>query len=308
MTAILLALLLVGGSAAYLAWAISEVAQGLPVLWFVLGVPVAYFALPFIFTTFWFTLAWIWRTPRPPEVRLGPIGSARLFAGELLAIGASAPLMAMHRWLMREPAPAPAVLPIVLIHGVLCNDGVWFMLRRALTRRGLGPVYTINYGPPLDDIEHFVEALAAKVDAICKATGAARVALVGHSMGGLVARAYLRRHGVLRSACLITLGTPHHGSMHARIFPGKCLTQMRPGSGWLAEINRSENAAAPLSILSIWSRHDTMVTPQASAVLACARNIARVGIGHNALLHNASIHALIAGIVADFAPAPDPSA
>jgi hypothetical protein len=44
-------------------------------------------------------------------------------------------------------------------------------------------------------------------------------------------------------------------------------------------------------------------------VLACARNIARIGIGHNALLHNASIHALIAGIVAgDAAPHPDSSA
>ena len=41
----------------------------------------------------------------------------------------------------------------------------------------------------------FADQVAAKIDAILAATGAARVAIVGHSMGGLVARAYLRRHG-----------------------------------------------------------------------------------------------------------------
>ncbi len=67
-----------------------------------------------------------------------------------------------------------------------------------LVARQMGPVYTMSYGPPLESIELFVDQVAAKIDAILVATGASRVALVGHSMGGLVGRAYLRRHGAAK--------------------------------------------------------------------------------------------------------------
>ena len=59
---------------------------------------------------------------------------------------------------------------------------------------------------------------------------------------------------------------------------------MRPGNKWLTELNRNESAASPVPITSIWSRHDSMVIPQASSELACAENLATVGVGHNALL------------------------
>jgi triacylglycerol esterase/lipase EstA (alpha/beta hydrolase family) len=178
---------------------------------------------------------------------------------------------------------------LLLVHGVAVNDGVWFALRRDLARRGLGPVYTMNYGPPLAGIEHFAGQLAARIDAVCAATGAERVTLIAHSMGGLVGRAYLRRFGPARIAQLVTIGTPHHGSMLAWTFAGRCLAQMRPGSHWLAEINRAEGAPPPVPITSIWSRHDSMVAPQASSVLACAWNITLAGIGHNALLNHRDV-------------------
>src|SRR4029450_1741660 len=123
----------------------------------------------------------------------------------------------------------------------------------------------LSYGPPFASIDWFVEQAAAKIDAILAATGARKVALVGHSMGGLVARAYLRRHGVAKVHCLVTIGTPHHGSMHAWIFPGTCLAQMRPGSTWLAELNRDESTPPPVPVVSLWSWHDSMVAPQTSS-------------------------------------------
>jgi pimeloyl-ACP methyl ester carboxylesterase len=284
MTALILLTLLVGGGLAYLRWAAHCVANGAAMWWFIAGAPIAYFAPVVALVTVWFTLAWIWRTPRPPEARLGFTGSVRLFAGEAWAIGVSWPLMALHRLLIRDPAPATAKLPIVLVHGVLVNDGVWWGFRCHFAKHGIGPVYTVTYGPPLGDIETFARQLALKIDAVCAATGASRVALVGHSMGGLVARAYLRRFGSNRVAQLVTIGTPHHGSMLAWSFPGRCLAQMRPGNPWLAELNRDEGAALPVPVTAIWSRHDSMVAPQVSCELAGAENVALVGIGHNALL------------------------
>jgi hypothetical protein len=93
---------------------------------------------------------------------------------------------------------------------------------------------------------------------------------------------------------LITMGTPHHGSMLARSFPGTCLAQMRPGNPWLMALNGDEAAPAPVPITSLWSRHDSMVAPQASSVLACADNIALVGVAHNALLGDARVMDLVA--------------
>jgi len=294
MTAIALLLLLVAGAAGYASWAAHRVAHGDPAWWFVAGAPLAYLLPVLLLVSLWFTLSWIWRTPRPPEFRLGPAACARLFLGEVGAVALSWPLLVAHRLLIADPVAAPGRRPLLLVHGVGVNDGVWFALRRNLWRRGLGPVYTINYGPPLAGIEHFAGQLAARIEAICAATGAERVALIAHSMGGLVARAYLRRFGAARVEQLITIGTPHHGSMLAYTFPGCCLAQMHPGNPWLVELNREESARAPVPITSIWSRHDSMVAPQGSSVLRNAENIALVGIAHNALLGEKAVVELVA--------------
>ncbi|MGH8714908.1 MAG: lipase family alpha/beta hydrolase [Casimicrobiaceae bacterium] len=298
MTAIWLFLLLIAGASGYVSWASHRIAQGDPAWWYVAIAPIAYLLPVLLLAAVWFTLSWIWRTPRPPGHRLGPGGFARLFCGEVGAIALSWPLMILHRALIRDPKPRSAAQPVLLVHGVLVNDGVWFVLRRDLARRGTGPVYTINYGPPLAGIEHFAGQLKTKVDAICAATGAARVTLIGHSMGGLVSRAYLRRFGAARVARLITIGTPHHGSVLAWLFVGYCLAQIRPGSRWLAVLNRTEGERLPVPVLSIWSRHDSMVAPQASAELGGAQNIALTGTGHNALLNNADVMERVARAVA----------
>lgn len=284
MTAFFLLIALAFGISAYIGWAAREIAHGASVWGFVVAAPIVYFAPAILLVSVWFVLTWIWRTPRPPEARIGPMATVRLFFTEVWTLGASWPLMAFHRLIMRDPPVNRSAHPVLLVHGVLVNDGVWFLLRRGLEQRGIAPVYTMTYGPPFGDIEVFADQLAAKIDQICAATGASKVVLVGHSMGGLVARAYLRRFGPRRVEKLVTMGTPHHGSLLAWGFPGRDLEQMRPGNEWLAELNRQESEPAPVPITSIWSRHDSMVAPQGSSQLECAKNVAVPGVGHNALL------------------------
>lgn len=289
MTALALLALLVAGTAGYVSWASHSIAHGAPAWWFVLGAPVVYFAPAVVLVAIWCALTWLWRTPRPPEAQIGMVGTLRLFLLETWTLAASWPLMALHRLLIHDPPPAPSSRPVVLIHGVMVNDGVWLLARRCLARRGVAPIYTMNYGPPYADIEHFAQQLATRIEGVCAATGAERVILVGHSMGGLVARAYLRRHGHRRVAKIVTIGTPHHGSILAWTFPGRGLEQMRPGNAWLAELNREEGRLAPVPIVSIWSRHDSMVAPQASSELGCAQNVPLIGAGHNSLIGDARV-------------------
>jgi len=107
--------------------------------------------------------------------------------------------------------------------------------------------------------------------------------LVTHSMGGLVARAYLRDYGGARVARLVTLGGPHHGSVHAYLGAGANARQMEPGSAWLEGLAQSEARGVPVPFTSIFSHHDNFVAPQTSSVHPAARNIGLAAIGHVSL-------------------------
>ena len=293
-TAITLWLLGGGGLALYAGWAAIAMAGGASPWRYLAGLPLLYVATLCAITLVWFALAWNFRAVRPADKRIAVAATIRLFLDELRAIGRSGPRMALYRYLMPDPAPAPAGAPVLLLHGVLCNAGAMAGLRDDLVARNLGPVYALSYGPPLASIDEFADQVAAKIDAILEATGAARVAIVGHSMGGLVARTYLRRHGAQKVSLVMTLGAPHHGSVHACLFPGLSLAQLRPGNAWLADLNRAEGAPAGVRLVSLWSWHDSMVAPQTSSRLTGAENIELSGIGHNALLGDRRVFALVA--------------
>jgi pimeloyl-ACP methyl ester carboxylesterase len=296
-TAITLALAVLAGAAAYGLWAAVAIARGASAFWFIAGVPIAALAVPALLSAVWFAHTWRFRAERPPDARIGFAKLPGLYARELAAIAGSVPRMILYRWLMPDPAPAPAAAPVLLLHGVVCNAGVWHAMKKFLAARGIGPIYALSYGPPLASIEHFAEQAAKRIDAILEATGARQVTIVAHSMGGLVARAYLRRYGRAKVRRLITIGTPHHGSALARMFPGAALAQMRPGSAWLEELNAAD-ASGPPPVVSIWSWHDSMVAPQTSSVLAGKKNVALSGIAHNALLHDSRVWELVAREIA----------
>ena len=128
----------------------------------------------------------------------------RLWWREYATLAGSPPRLMLYRLLVRDPAPAPVVMPVLLRarRAVQC--------RRVAAPRavpcasgGVAGLYSLSYGPPLASIESFADQLAGKIDAIVAATGARRVMIVAHSMGGLVARAYLRRlrNGEASRAC-----------------------------------------------------------------------------------------------------------
>ncbi len=302
--------LLVGAGVIVYAWAaLRAFAAGVSLGWLLAGIPVAMLAVPMLMCLFWFALAWLFRARRPEEVKLGTNGVLRLYWSEVLAMAGSIPRMIAYRWLMPDPPPAPAALPVLLLHGVLCNAGVWQPMRKYLAARGIGPIYALSYGPPLASIEHFADQAAHKIDAMLAATGARQVLIVGHSMGGLVARAYLRAYGGAKVRRVITLGTPHRGSVHAYVFPGTALTQLRPGTAWLEGLGATPTEGDAPQIVSLWSWHDSMVAPQTSSILEEAENIALTGIGHNALLSDRVVFARVAAEIEsaqhDEPPLPD---
>ena len=229
--------------------------------------------------------------------RAGVAGWPRLLPKELLAfLDVFTWGLLAQRWLApRAPARvARGVLPVVFVHGILCNAGVWHRMLAALERQGAANLFTLNLEPPLGGMDGFARQLAARVDEACRAAGTQRAIIVAHSMGGLVARCWIARlDGAARAARLITLGTPHHGSRLARGFPARWAGEMQCGSEWLARL-----AGDAVPVTSIYSRHDEFVAPQESARLEGAHNIALEGVGHLELLRSKEVQRLVSAEIA----------
>ena len=179
--------------------------------------------------------------------------------------------------------------PMLLVHGYGCNRGIWWWLRPRLEAAG-HVVATISLEPPWGGIDGFAEQLHARIEAVCAATGAPRVTLVAHSMGGLVSRAYLARHGDARVARLISIASPHGGSQLARLGLGTCARQMAPGSAWLARL-AAQRVTVPF--VSVRTPQDNFVMPQDLQRHPDARDEQLPGVGHLAALCDARVLRLV---------------
>ena len=221
------------------------------------------------------------RSAAPALHALNPLGAARLFAHEFLSS------MLTSSYYMLRPVgmrlqPRARGLPVLLIHGYACNSGYWLPMSKLLTQAGISH-YGVDLEPPGAPLDDFVPQVHAAVERLCAETGSTQVIVLAHSMGGLVARAYLRRHGEARIARVITLGTPHHGTALAGYGPGSNAVQMRRDSEWLASLAATEAYLQRKLFSSIYSVYDNIVAPQDSSDLPGARNLVFGAIGHVAL-------------------------
>jgi hypothetical protein len=205
--------------------------------------------------------------------------------------------------------PLAARIPVVLVHGLVDNRSVFSVMQRSLRKRGFAHVCTWNYSPLLTDIARGADDLGAHIERICEQTGHDRVHVVGHSLGGLIARYYVqRRGGDRRVDSLVTLGTPHQGSVWAHVMPTPLIRQLRPGSSVLQELA----APAPgcrTRLTAVYSDLDQMVLPTSSG--RCdhpdlgARNLLVRGIGHMSLPRHRGI---VDEVAATLAGVPRPAA
>jgi pimeloyl-ACP methyl ester carboxylesterase len=177
--------------------------------------------------------------------------------------------------------------PIVLVHGFLDNRAIFGPLRRSLRRRGFGRIATHSYGPLTADVSAAAARLGRHIERICDETGFERVHVVGHSLGGVLARYHVQRQGGdVRVHSLITLGSPHLGTLAANAVPTRLARQLRPGSPLL----RSLEQPAPgcrTRFTAIYSDLDALVLPNTNARLEHpdldARNVLVRGVGHLSL-------------------------
>ena len=218
--------------------------------------------------------------------RLGrrqPPRLARTIATEwsfALAVTAARPFGLLGLPLPGPPARGPR--PVLFLHGYAMGRMNFFLLARRLHQAGLGPLIGFEYAS-LHSVARAAGALGEFVEELGRDHGG-KVDLVGHSLGGMVARHYVcLGGGAARVENLVTIGSPHAGTPFSRFGLGHPARELAVASAYLNEL-----AACPVPpgvrVTNIWSRADGLVSSPLFARLDGAEEIVYDDLGHLSML------------------------
>lgn len=249
------------------------------------------------------------RTWRGEPLRLSRAGVSR-FLREWAVHVLLVPLQAMGWW-PRPPVPsrhpddgAGARLPVILVPGYAMNRGYLIPLTLFLRRRGWKWVWPINNRPASAPIPVYARKLAEAVEELCRRTGADRVDLVAHSMGGVIAGWYVNRmDGARRVRRMVTVATPWRGTMMHVWGRRRQARDLAPESEVIAGI---QPPAVPVT--AIWSRSDQLVIPPEHAVCEGVEAVELAHAGHMEMLLSARAWRLVADALATSALPPEDGA
>lgn len=156
-----------------------------------------------------------------------------------------------------QPAPTPGRDPVIVVAGTFSPGFANEVIANRLRKDGYNT--TVFQLPTLgtQDIRATAQSLCKKIDAVRSSTGAAKVDLVGHSQGGLVARDCIKNYGgKTKVDKLVMLGAPNYGTALANLATavtlGTCVNltackQMAVGSTYLNSLNAGPDVISPSS-------------------------------------------------------------
>lgn len=187
-------------------------------------------------------------------------------------------------WAFRPPAYLPAhqnkgKVPVILVHGYLCNHKIWHDVINALQDADHN-IMPVDLEPIFTSIDDYPAILEAAVQKACQESSRNKVILVGHSMGGIAIRAWMRQHGTERVAGVITLGSPHQGTKLSRGAIGLNAKQMSWRSPWLKELASTETDGLRALFRIAITPQDNIVYPQNVQLLPGTKAQIFEGIGH----------------------------
>jgi triacylglycerol lipase len=178
---------------------------------------------------------------------------------------------------------------IILVHGIFDTAKIFKPMARKLEANGHK-----CFGPnlkPFDGrlglidlakkLQHFIDQKLGKDQPI---------AIIGFSMGGLVARYYLQYlDGYKRTLTFFSISSPHSGTWTAYCYFGKGARDMRPNSRFLAKLAANETKLSGMNLYSYRTPLDAMIIPSVSSDWKIAKNIQVKALTHNLMLYNQTI-------------------
>ncbi|MGW5454318.1 esterase/lipase family protein [Nocardia sp. NPDC003979] len=189
-------------------------------------------------------------------------------------------------------AAAPARDPILFVHGWRGSAANWDYMWGRFLNDGYSSDrlarFTYDSTQSNKDIAVQVQAQA---EALRARTGAAKVDIVTHSMGGLNSRWYLRNLGGLDLVDdWVSLGGPNHGTDTSNSCYDVSCVEMRAGSAFLTDLNSGDETPGRVNYGTWWSPCDEIINPDESTILNGATNTRTACLGHLPLLSSAQVY------------------
>ncbi len=165
-----------------------------------------------------------------------------------------------------ETSLARADRTVLFVHGFMAAGAVFGPMRAHVEATAAVATLKLTYGP----LDRF-EAIAARLGSLVRmASRGHPVTIVGHSLGGILARWYLQELGGAIDGGgpvdrLVTLASPHAGTRTARFAPGSLGEALRPGSRVIERLREGRGRAAQVTHVAVVAGRDRMITPPESA-------------------------------------------
>ena len=178
----------------------------------------------------------------------------------------SFPLVFVKSLWQPTPSDNTSSPPVILIHGLYHNAGAWILYRWWLRRAGYERVYLFNYHSLKFTFWEIKGQLDEWIVETARSFPGEAVLMVGHSLGGLLAKAYAGRkdgdQGPAVSA-VVTLGSPHKGSKMIVFGMGRLAKSLAFGSTLIRELEQIR-IPSKVKCTAIYSPVDNMVLPAES--------------------------------------------
>jgi len=229
----------------------------------------------------------------PAAVRRGLLreGASYLGHGLLYSFGY---LRSRHR-----PVRSADLHTLVFVHGLGANRSGFFPMQAYLSWFGHKRHYAYNYRSSGASIEALAIELKARIDREVKG---GRITLIAHSMGGLVARVYLQQLGGQRRVdTLVTIGTPHRGSLATAYLPTRLVSQLKPDGPFLEYLNGLP-APEDVRTISIAAHDDLMVLPREAAICPFGEHRMLERTGHLDLLFSPQVFRIVRDAIEETRP------
>ncbi|CAL9575805.1 esterase/lipase family protein [Streptomyces sp. enrichment culture] len=211
----------------------------------------------------------------------------------LLAFTSAAPVHAA------DPSTfGPSSHPVLFVHGYSSSGSYWSTMADAFRTDGWPSSHLDQWSYDWRQSNAATaQQLAAEVDRLLAATGASKVDIVSHSMGGLSSRYYAKNLGGSgKIDAWVSLAGPNHGTDWANGCGYTSCFEMRIGSAFLTSLNSGDETPGTPRYGTWWSPCDTIINPDSSVPLSGAVNTRTACLGHNAIGSDPTVY----GQVRDF--------
>jgi triacylglycerol esterase/lipase EstA (alpha/beta hydrolase family) len=218
--------------------------------------------------------------------RLAVIGAALAAAAVIVIAPATA-------------ANAATSTPVIFVHGYTGNSSNWTTALSVFRAGGFSQLYTYDYNWAGSN-QISAAGLRDRVNQIKAQTGASKVAIVNHSMGGLVTRWYLEELGGSSSVSHVaSIAGANHGTTYA----GACLiniscVEMYPGSLFITDLADGDETPGTARYRTWYSACDGIIIPYTSTRLNGATNTNVLCQTHIGFLTDTSVLTQIRSFIA----------